>query len=79
MARLLEVVDRAGGYTFGSTEASADYIWTSATRTGWASDIDIHDIQERWIDYKDEYDAKEREDLARQAKEQADAADKMEM
>ena len=74
MARLLEAVDRAGGYMFGSTEASADYIWTSATRTGWASDVNIHDIQERWIDYKDEYDAKEREEWALQQNEETEAA-----
>jgi hypothetical protein len=60
MARLLEAIDRAGGYMFGSTEASADYIWTSATRTGWASDINILDVQERWIDHKDEHDKEER-------------------
>ena len=79
MARLLEAVDRAGGYMFGSTEASADYIWTSATRTGWASDITVNDIQERWIDYKDEYDAKEREEWARQPNEEAEGADEMKM
>ena len=79
MARLLEAVDRAGGYMFGSTEASADYIWTSATRTGWASDITVNDIQERWIDYKDEYDAKEREEWARQRNEEAEGADEMKM
>ena len=62
MARLLEAIDRAGGYMFGSTEASADYIWTSATRTGWANDLNILDVQERWIDYKDEYDQHEREE-----------------
>lgn len=69
MARLLEAIDRASGYMFGSTEASADYIWTSATRTGWASDSNILDIQERWIDYKEEYDQKEREEWAKQAEE----------
>jgi hypothetical protein len=79
MARLLEAIDRAGGYMFGSTEASADYIWTSATRSGWASDVNVHDIQERWIDYKDEYDEKEREEWARQGQEAVEAGDEMEM
>lgn len=65
MARLLEAIDRAGGYMFGSTEASADYIWTSATRTGWANDMNILDVQERWIDHKDEYDQHEREEWER--------------
>jgi GPN-loop GTPase len=67
MARLLEAIDRAGGYVFGSTEASADYIWTSATRTGWASDKNVLDVQERWIDHKDEYDQREREQLEYEA------------
>jgi len=66
MARLLEAIDRAGGYMFGSTEASADYIWTSATRTGWASDINVLDVQERWIDHKAEYDEQEREEWRKQ-------------
>jgi GPN-loop GTPase len=70
MARLLEAIDRAGGYVFGSTEASADYIWTSATRTGWASDVHVHDVQERWIDYKEEYDEREREQWRQEAMEQ---------
>ena len=69
MARLLEAIDRAGGYMFGSTEASADYIWTSATRTGWASDNNILDIQERWIDYREEYDKQEREQWQKEAAE----------
>jgi hypothetical protein len=72
MARLLEAIDRAGGYMFGSTEASADYIWTSATRTGWASDVTVHDIQERWIDHKDELDELEREEWRQQANKQND-------
>ena len=66
MARLLEAIDRAGGYMFGSTEASADYIWTSATRAGWTNDMSILDVQERWIDYKDEYDKREREGWERE-------------
>lgn len=66
MARLLEAIDRAGGYMFGTTEASADYIWTTATRTGWASEDNILDIQERWIDYKKEHDEYEREQWRKQ-------------
>jgi hypothetical protein len=54
---------------FGSTEASADYIWTSATRTGWASDLNILDVQERWIDHKEEYDEHERQQWEREGQE----------
>jgi GPN-loop GTPase len=75
MARLLEAIDRAGGYMFGSTEASADYIWTSATRTGWASDVTVHNIQERWIDHKDEHDQLEREEWRQQAQQAQDTTE----
>jgi hypothetical protein len=77
MARLLEAVDRAGGYMFGSTEASADYIWTAATRTGWASDINILDVQERWIDDKKAYDKYEREQWRQQGEELRDDSNNM--
>jgi hypothetical protein len=75
MARLLEAIDRAGGYMFGSTEASADYMWTSATRTGWASDLNVLDVQERWIDHKDEYDKLEREQWEQEGLQQQEGMD----
>lgn len=59
MISLLTVIDRATGYLFGSTEISGDTVWADATRQGGT--VELADIQERWIDYKEEYDQAERE------------------
>ncbi|XP_044722064.1 conserved hypothetical ATP binding protein [Hirsutella rhossiliensis] len=59
MLHLLRVIDRAGGYVFGGAEGANDT---------------VGDIQERWIDQKEEYDRMEREaeeEQARVAREQA--------
>lgn len=78
MMHLLQMIDRAGGYAFGAAEGANDTVWQVAMREG-LSTMDIKDVQERWIDAKDEYDerdAREREaqDEAMQAK--AEAAQK---
>ncbi|GMM37100.1 putative GTPase [Saccharomycopsis crataegensis] len=64
MINLVRRIDKANGYAFGENEISGDSTWIEASRlTGtsanglsdvWGEEIDI---QERWIDYKDEYDA----------------------
>ncbi|KAJ8096903.1 hypothetical protein POJ06DRAFT_241531 [Lipomyces tetrasporus] len=59
MISLLSVIDKATGYTFGSTEIGGDTIWAEATRQGGYLGS-IADIQERWIDHKEEYDQQER-------------------
>lgn len=73
MTHLLRVIDRAGGYVFGGAEGANDTIWAVAMRNE-ASMMDVQDIQERWIDQKEEYDRLEREadeEQARIAQEQA--------
>jgi len=73
MMHLLRVIDRAGGYVFGGAEGANDTIWAVAMRNE-ASMMDVQDIQERWIDQKEEYDRLEREadeEQARIAQEQA--------
>ncbi|KAG6007629.1 hypothetical protein E4U21_005710 [Claviceps maximensis] len=73
MMHLLRVIDRAGGYVFGGAEGANDTIWAVAMRNE-ASMMDVQNIQERWIDEKDEYDRLEREadeEQARLAEEQA--------
>lgn len=60
MMHLLRVIDRAGGYVFGGAEGANDTVWAVAMRNE-ASMMDVQDIQERWIDHKDEYDRLERE------------------
>ena len=73
MMHLLRVIDRAGGYVFGGAEGANDTIWAVAMRNE-ASMMDVTDVQERWIDQKEEYDRMEREadeEVARLREEQA--------
>lgn len=63
MISLVRRIDKANGYAFGENEIGGDTTWIEASRlTGtnsaglsevWGEDIDL---QERWIDKKDEYD-----------------------
>lgn len=59
MMSLLHTIDRAGGYAFGGAEGANDTVWQVAVREG-LGELDIRDIQERWIDNKEEWDERER-------------------
>ena len=59
MMSLLQSIDRAGGYAFGGAEGANDTIWQVAMREGVGS-MNIRDVQERWIDRKEEFDELER-------------------
>ncbi|KAI5299188.1 hypothetical protein KEM56_003451, partial [Ascosphaera pollenicola] len=59
MMALLQAIDRAGGYAFGSAEGANDTVWQVAVRQGMGQ-MDIRDVQERWIDMREEYDELER-------------------
>ncbi|ESZ89839.1 putative ATP binding protein [Sclerotinia borealis F-4128] len=72
MMNLLQVIDRAGGYAFGGAEGANDTVWQVAMREGTTT-MDIKDVQERWIDRKDEYDEAYRE----MEKQQFEAQSKM--
>ncbi|KAJ0378991.1 hypothetical protein COL26b_002771 [Colletotrichum chrysophilum] len=67
MMHLLRVIDRAGGYIFGSAEGANDTVWQVAMRNE-SSMLEVHDIQERWVDRKAEYDELERKEWEEQAK-----------
>lgn len=67
MMNLLRAIDRASGYAFGPAEGANDSIWQVAVREGMGV-TDVRDVQERWLDQKDEYDALEREELEEVAK-----------
>lgn len=67
MMHLLQVIDRAGGYAFGGAEGANDTVWQVAMREG-VTTMDVKDVQERWLDAKDDYDDKERREWAEQAK-----------
>lgn len=73
MMTLLQAIDRAGGYAFGGAEGANDTVWQVAMREGMRT-MDIRDIQERWIDSRDEYDELERQELEEAAKAQADSS-----
>ncbi|KAK3985958.1 putative GTP binding protein [Cladorrhinum sp. PSN332] len=67
MMHLLRVIDRAGGYVFGSAEGANDTVWQVAMRDE-SSLLDVQDLQDRWVDNKDFWDQKEREDEERAQK-----------
>jgi GPN-loop GTPase len=58
MAALLAVADKACGHIFAST--NSDTVWQVAVNSG-AAGLDIRDVQERWIDRREEMDELERE------------------
>ncbi|EWC47931.1 GPN-loop GTPase-like 2 [Drechslerella stenobrocha 248] len=61
MTHLLQAIDRAGGYAFGAAEGAGDNIWTVAMRERWGEAVGgVMDVQERWVDARDEYDEFER-------------------
>jgi GPN-loop GTPase len=66
MMHLLKVIDRVSGYAFGPAEGANDTVWQVAVREGWG-DLDIRDVQERWLDAKEEYDEQERRQLEEEA------------
>lgn len=61
MASLLKAIDRASGYAFGTKDGAAnDSVWQVAMRDSGVT-MDVRDVQERWIDRRDEMDQRERE------------------
>ncbi|KAL8822197.1 MAG: hypothetical protein Q9191_007059 [Dirinaria sp. TL-2023a] len=62
MMTLLQAIDRAGGYAFGGAEGANDTVWQVAMREGLGR-MSVQDVQERWVDYKDEWDEMERAQL----------------
>lgn len=69
MMTLLQAIDRAGGYAFGGAEGANDTVWQVAQREGMRG-MTIGDVQERWIDRKEEFDEIDRveaEEAARAA------------
>ncbi|KAK4986914.1 hypothetical protein LTR50_004956 [Elasticomyces elasticus] len=62
MLNLLRAIDRASGYAFGSEKGVNDSVWKVAMREGWGGQMDVRDVQERWIDGREGFD-----EVARQA------------
>ncbi|KAG7144280.1 GPN-loop GTPase 2 like protein [Verticillium longisporum] len=75
MMHLLRVIDRAGGYVFGTAEGANDTVWQVAMRNE-SSMLGVLDIQERWVDQKADYDRLEQEEeLLREGAEQRSGED----
>lgn len=60
---LLQVIDNANGYSFGSSEIGGDLIWTEAVRNKISSASNEIDIHERWIENKDSFEKMELNNL----------------
>ncbi|EXJ55524.1 hypothetical protein A1O7_08452 [Cladophialophora yegresii CBS 114405] len=67
MMQLLRTIDRAGGYAFGGAEGANDSVWQVAVREGMPA-MDVRDVQEHWIDRRDEFDEMERKDWEEEQK-----------
>jgi len=59
MMQLLRAIDRAGGYAFGGVEGVNDSVWQVAMRQDDVT-MDARDVQERWVDRREEMDEEER-------------------
>lgn len=59
MMVLLRAIDRAGGFAFGSAEGANDTVWQIAMRQD-AVTMDARDVQERWLERREEMDEEER-------------------
>lgn len=77
MGSLLRALDRASGYVFagargtdeeGRTLNDEASIWAQAMSDHWAGKMEVRDVQERWIDQKDVYDAAEKKAWEEEAK-----------
>jgi hypothetical protein len=77
MASFLRAIDRATGYVFqgargtdesGRTLDDEASIWAQAMSDHWAGKMEVRDVQERWIDRREEYDELERKEWEEEAK-----------
>lgn len=71
MMTLLRAIDRAGGYALGGVEGVNQSAWQMAMRQDGVT-IDARDVQERWLDRRDEMDEEERRAWAEESKEMRD-------
>lgn len=77
MASLLKAIDRASGYVFAGARATDEEgrtlddeasVWAQAMSEQWVGKMDVRDVQERWIERKDEYDEVERKQWEEEAR-----------
>ncbi|KAK0274405.1 hypothetical protein LTR35_011559 [Friedmanniomyces endolithicus] len=77
MSGLLQAIDRASGYVFLGARATDDSgrtvedeasVWAQAMSEQWGGKMDVMDVQERWIDRKEEGDEVERKQWEEEAR-----------
>lgn len=68
MTDLVHAIDRASGYVFGTDKGTNESVWEVAMQQSWGGKMDIRDVQERWIDRREELDELERKQWAEEAK-----------
>ncbi len=71
MMTLLRAIDRAGGYALGGIEGANETVWSMAMQQN-AVTMDARDVQERWLDRRDELDEEERKAWEHETKEMRD-------
>jgi len=71
MMTLLRAIDRAGGFALGGIEGANDTVWQMAMRENGVT-IDARDVQERWLDRRDELDEEERKAWEEETKDMRD-------
>lgn len=71
MMTLLRAIDRAGGYALGGIEGANETVWQMAMRENGVT-MDARDVQERWLDRREELDEEERKAWAEESKEMQD-------
>ncbi|KAF2032756.1 hypothetical protein EK21DRAFT_60255 [Setomelanomma holmii] len=71
MMTLLRAIDRAGGYALGGIDGANETVWQMAMRQDGVT-MDARDVQERWLDRRDELDEEERKAWAEESKEMKD-------
>ncbi|KAH8724967.1 hypothetical protein GQ44DRAFT_772699 [Phaeosphaeriaceae sp. PMI808] len=71
MMTLLRAIDRAGGYALGGIEGANETVWQMAMREEGVT-MDARDVQERWLDRRDELDEEEKKAWAEESKEMQD-------
>ncbi|KAI7709322.1 hypothetical protein KC353_g10439 [Hortaea werneckii] len=78
MFSLLKAIDRASGYllsttrnvdpTTGGTVDDEASVWAQAMSEDWTGKIDVRDVQERWVDRREEFDELERKGWEEEAR-----------
>jgi hypothetical protein len=77
MANFVRAIDRTNGWVFagargtdetGRTLDDEASIWAQAMSDHWAGKMEVRDVQERWIDRREEYDELEKKEWEEEAR-----------